>query len=171
MENNKIKSISDKFTRVDDSSSGEIATHSLPLFSLADAEVVSVAGPSGIHTQSHRSGKGKRFVCDECGKAFGENSNLKVHYRKHTGEKPSVCPRCDKKFRRKHHLNDYLRTHTGEKPFACHICSKAFAHKSSLACHLRTHTGEKPYKCKLCDMDFADKGNCNEHYKRMHGGK
>ncbi|GBM91429.1 Zinc finger protein 782 [Araneus ventricosus] len=198
-EYSKIKSISAKVTPIDDCSTSEIATNSLPLGSLADAEAVSVAGPSGIHTQTHRSGKGKRFVCEECGKAFGEKSNLKVHYRKHTGDKPLLCPRCDKrfteqgnltrhlrthtgeqpfechrcdkKFRRKHHLNDHLRTHTGEKPFACHICSKAFAQKSNLACHLRTHTGEKPYTCKLCGMDFANRSDCNEHYKGEHGGK
>ncbi|GBN22323.1 hypothetical protein AVEN_80485-1 [Araneus ventricosus] len=73
----KIKSLSAKVTQVDDSSGSEIAINSVAVDSDADAEVVSVAGPSGIHTQSHRTGKEKRFVCDVCEKDFSKQYNLK----------------------------------------------------------------------------------------------
>ncbi|GBM28364.1 Replication initiator 1 [Araneus ventricosus] len=117
----KIKSISAKVNQVDVSSSREIATNSLPLGSDTDAEVVSVARPSGIHTQSHRTDKEKRFVCDVCGKDFSNKHNLHAHHREHTGEKLFVCPTCGKKFTQKSNLTTHLRTHTGEKPFSCHI--------------------------------------------------
>ncbi|GBM83657.1 Zinc finger protein ZFP69 [Araneus ventricosus] len=195
----KIKSISVNVTEIGNSSTSEIATNSAALGSDADAEFVSVAGPSGIRTQSHRTGKENSFACDVCGKVFGKKKLLHAHERTHTGKKPFVCytcdrrftqkidltrhlrthsgekpfacPRCDKKFRQKQHLNDHLRTHTGEKPFACHICRKGFARKHHLQNHLRIHTGEEPYKCQLCGMDFANQSDCNEHYKGEHGVK
>ncbi|GBM91423.1 Protein glass [Araneus ventricosus] len=120
-----------------------VATNSLPLGSLPDAEAVSVAGPSGIRTQSQRVGKEKRFVCEVCGKDFDRKHNLHAHQRRHTGEKPFVCPTCDKRF----------------------------IEQGVLTRHLRTHTGEKPYKCKLYGMAFADGSNRNAHYRRKHGGK
>ncbi|GBN06863.1 hypothetical protein AVEN_121423-1 [Araneus ventricosus] len=86
----KIKIISAKVTQVHDSSNSEIATNCLPLDSVSDAAAVSVAGPSGIHTQSHRTGKEKRFVCDFCGKDFSDKHNLYAHHRTHAGEKPFV---------------------------------------------------------------------------------
>ncbi|GBN06871.1 Zinc finger protein 214 [Araneus ventricosus] len=167
----KIKSISAKVIQIDDSSSSEIATNSLPLGSLPDAEAVSVAGPSGIHTQSRRTGNEKCFLCDFCEKDLDNKHNLNAHHRTHTGEKPFACSTCGKRFNKRGNLTTHFRTHTGEKPFACHGCSKGFAQRNHLACHLRTHTGEKPYKCKLFGMPFADERNCNAYYKRKHGGK
>ncbi|GBM13828.1 Zinc finger protein 287 [Araneus ventricosus] len=171
MDYSKIKSISAKVTQIENSSGTEISNNSVAVGSDADTKVVSVAGPSGIHAQSHRTGKEKRFVCEVCGKDFSTKDILKVHHRTHTGEKPFACPRCVKKFGQKCHLEVHLRTHTGEKAFACQICGKGFAQTNNLARHLRTHTGEKPYKCKLCGRDFASQSNCNKHYKRKHGGK
>ncbi|GBN47664.1 Myoneurin [Araneus ventricosus] len=170
-EYSKIKSISAKFTRIDDFSSSEIPSYSVAVSSVADAEAVSVAGPSGIHTQSHGSGNEKCFLSDLCGKVCSNKYNLKVHHRMHRGEKPFVCPTCDRGFTYQNNLKTHLRTHTGEKPFVCHKCRKGFAVKCNLTNHLRTHTGETPYKCKLCDMAFTTPSNCNAHYKRKHGGK
>ncbi|GBN53946.1 Putative zinc finger and SCAN domain-containing protein 5C [Araneus ventricosus] len=126
----KIKSISAKITQIDDYSTSDISTNSVALGSLSDA--VSLPGPSGIHTQSHRSGKEKRFICDVCGKDFSSNYNLKVHLRTHAGEKPFECPTCDKRFTHQSHLKSHLRTHTGEKPFVCDICRKGFTKKKIL---------------------------------------
>lgn len=35
----------------------------------------------------------KLFTCTICGRQFNKKANLKVHSRKHTGEKPYVCPK------------------------------------------------------------------------------
>ncbi|GBN43317.1 Endothelial zinc finger protein induced by tumor necrosis factor alpha [Araneus ventricosus] len=165
----KIQSISEKVTKIGNSSTSETATNIVALGS--DADVVSVAGPSGIRTQSRRTGKEKCFACDVCGKVFGKKCNLHDHQRTHSGEKPFVCDMCGKRFSHTGDLTKHIRIHTGEKSFSCHRCDKNFRQKHHLELHLRTHTGEKPYKCQLCGMAFANQSDCNEHYKGEHGGK
>ncbi|GBM13818.1 Zinc finger protein 782 [Araneus ventricosus] len=132
-DNKKIRDLSAQVTQTDDSTSSEIAINSVALVSVTGVEAFSVAGPSGIHTQTHRTGKEKGFVCDVCGKCFGKKYHLQAHEIKHTGE----------------------------KPFECLTCEKRFTQQGVLTRHLRTHTGEKPYDCKLCRMTFADQINCN----------
>ena len=82
-----------------------------------------------------------------CNKGFINTASLKVHERKHTGEKPFTCSKCDKAFQQNCDLEKHERTHTGEKPFAC---SKWISHQT----HERTH-GEKTHHCKQCDKKFC----------------
>ena len=56
------------------------------------------------------------------------------------------CLVCSKNFKCKSQLIIHERTHTGEKPYDCIVCEKRFSSKSNLFTHERTHTGEKPYE-------------------------
>ncbi|XP_057673075.1 zinc finger protein 813-like [Corythoichthys intestinalis] len=117
--------------------------------------------PSAVPAKSVRPTK--HFQCLFCGKVFNYLSSLKVHVRRHSGEKPFSCTVCGKRFAQKTYLKLHQRVHSGEKPYSCPNCGRSFSQKSSLNIHFRTHTGEKPYSCVDCGKCYAYKYGLNHH--------
>ncbi|XP_073819545.1 uncharacterized protein [Musca autumnalis] len=112
----------------------------------------------------------KRYLCTLCGLICSSQSNLDIHYRRHTGEKPYKCDFCSRAYARLYDVQVHRRVHTGETPFKCTICEKAFKRSNKLKIHMRTHTNERPYKCTQCEKAFKQSKDLNIH-KRTHTGE
>ncbi|KAI9352809.1 hypothetical protein BDR26DRAFT_849896 [Obelidium mucronatum] len=114
----------------------------------------------------------KKFPCTEadCTATFAQLAHLKIHLRRHTGERPFVCTFCDKTFNQKGNLKTHERKHTGVKPFKCQHpgCTKEFSQQGNLKTHEKIHLNVKQFTCEQCSKSFSQFGNLKSHIQKVH---
>ncbi|KAM3618344.1 uncharacterized protein V6R79_019436 [Siganus canaliculatus] len=108
--------------------------------------------------------------CPVCDKSFKSKYYLKVHNRRHTGERPFGCVKCGKRYFRKENLVMHeIRDCAKPQTFTCLVCSSTFSSKEELCLHVVTHTGDMPHKCTTCSEQFMHKKNLTIHMMKVHG--
>uniref|UniRef100_UPI00359012B5 zinc finger protein 468-like isoform X2 n=1 Tax=Myxine glutinosa TaxID=7769 RepID=UPI00359012B5 len=135
-----------------------------------DVHSADFASPSNIKMHMRTYTGERPHKCSICDKDFPYNCDLKKHMRIHTGDRPYKCSICDKDFPQNNTLKMHMRIHTGERPYKCSICDKDFIQNSDLKMHMRIHTGERRYKCSICDKDFTHNSTLKLHM-RIHSGE
>ncbi|XP_054729055.1 B-cell lymphoma/leukemia 11B isoform X1 [Anastrepha obliqua] len=92
------------------------------------------------------------------------NSMLKKDNR----QRNDTCEYCGKVFKNCSNLTVHRRSHTGEKPYKCELCSYACAQSSKLTRHMKTHgrTGKDVYRCRFCDMPFSVPSTLEKHMRK-----
>uniref|UniRef100_A0A674F6H1 C2H2-type domain-containing protein n=1 Tax=Salmo trutta TaxID=8032 RepID=A0A674F6H1_SALTR len=82
-----------------------------------------------------------------------------------------TCAYCGKVFKNCSNLTVHRRSHTGERPYKCELCNYACAQSSKLTRHMKTHgqMGKEVYRCDICQMPFSVYSTLEKHMKKWHG--
>uniref|UniRef100_F1KV54 B-cell lymphoma/leukemia 11B n=1 Tax=Ascaris suum TaxID=6253 RepID=F1KV54_ASCSU len=102
-------------------------------------------------------------VVDDDDLAFAEPAA-----RRDVNAKKDRCTFCCKVFTNRSNLIVHLRSHTGEKPYKCRLCPYACAQSSKLTRHMRTHgqQGKETFHCYICRMPFSVHSTLEKHMRK-----
>jgi len=87
--------------------------------------------------------------------------------------KVEICEFCGKEFKNMSNLTVHRRMHTGEKPYKCQYCDYACAQSSKLTRHMKVHKipAGSGFKCQYCNCPYAVYSSLDRHIKKCHPDK
>lgn len=96
------------------------------------------------------------------------NLGLPGQHVKKENRRNDTCEYCGKVFKNCSNLTVHRRSHTGEKPYKCELCSYACAQSSKLTRHMKTHgrLGKDVYRCRFCEMPFSVPSTLEKHMRK-----
>lgn len=100
--------------------------------------------------------------------APGPSALLSGPLLKKESRRNDTCEFCGKVFKNCSNLTVHRRSHTGEKPYKCELCSYACAQSSKLTRHMKTHgrLGKDVYRCRFCEMPFSVPSTLEKHMRK-----
>ncbi|UXI16529.1 Mitogen-activated protein kinase-binding protein 1 [Sarcoptes scabiei] len=119
------------------------------------------------HHQSNRSSIGHHHSLRSSGTLSNSTPSTDGRRKEHR-YRNDTCEYCGKVFKNCSNLTVHRRSHTGEKPYKCELCSYACAQSSKLTRHMKTHGrhGKEIYKCRFCDMPFSVPSTLEKHMRK-----
>ncbi|KAM7382709.1 hypothetical protein PAMP_002428 [Pampus punctatissimus] len=137
-----------------------------------------------------RFNKKYKYVCSFCPRTFGSSSQLSVHTRLHTGERPYACEYCDQRFIRKDYVQRHYAKCTKKREqykVLCDRCGGFFSkvnlenHKKSCTlkinlakstvCQSQQTISQSPptgFSCAYCSSRFLLFSQLQEHFLNAH---
>ncbi|TRY71085.1 hypothetical protein TCAL_01253 [Tigriopus californicus] len=115
----------------------------------------------------------KRYVCDECGRAFQSQRLLNDHQDEHRGILKHSCSNCDYKTgtirKLRSHMHYWHSGKPGYKPplVACEICGQQ-VYKTNLWKHVANRHEKKAFSCDKCDKKFGTDLSLRAHKETVH---
>lgn len=141
-----LRELKNKFSNKDN-----IKEESLDIIVQPDLNISDIYGDDGYSdsgsgeevVETKRKYKQDSFTCVYCQKVLRTKKGLKIHQRRHTGEKLRTCHICQAKFTRTNHLIRHMKIHnkgSAEMKHICVECGMGFDKMHSLMKHKKEHT-------------------------------
>lgn len=113
-----------------------------------------------------------RVQCDECGKFYCNELQVKRHQKRCHGIGGQVfqCKICGVHAKNAYALTAHINLNHKADPqkHQCEVCSKGFKRIKTLREHMASHTGQKLYSCSFCEREFNSSANKYKHQKNRH---